>query len=224
MSEAGPFECRLEVRGSDLDANRHLRNTVFSEYATHTRFSLLASHGFSQTRFEALRFGPVMFREEIRYRREVLFGDAVAVNVLFGGLAVDGSQWKVVQEVHRSDGRQATVLTVLGGNTRSTSRFGSVRRKPVAPRRWLGVLVRRDRHIRVRRVRRQRCRSQASAPALGTLCFSLNSDCFPARPAASRPRLSDETIRCGSGNATTRKRSNGSTNPPRAWTRFASSR
>lgn len=107
-------EQRFEVRWSDLDANRHLRNTVFSEYATHTRFSLLAAHGFPQARFEALRFGPVMFREEIRYRREVRFGDAVVVNVLFAGLSPDGSQWKVVQEVARADGRQAAVLTILG--------------------------------------------------------------------------------------------------------------
>lgn len=114
MADAQPFECRFEVRWSDLDANRHLRNTVFSEYATHTRFGLLALHGFSQSEFETLRFGPVMFREEIRYRREVVFGDTVAANVLFAGLAEDGSQWKVVQEVRRSDGRRAAVLTIQG--------------------------------------------------------------------------------------------------------------
>jgi acyl-CoA thioester hydrolase len=114
VSDEQAFEQRFEVRWSDLDANRHLRNTIFSEYATHTRFRLLESHGFSQAKFESLRFGPVMFREEIRYRREVRFGDAAVVNVLFAGLAPDGSQWKVVQEVTRSDDRQAAVLTIEG--------------------------------------------------------------------------------------------------------------
>ena len=42
-------------------ANRHVRNTIFSELATHTRFRLLEAHGFPQERFESLRFGPVMF-------------------------------------------------------------------------------------------------------------------------------------------------------------------
>lgn len=114
MNQEQAFEERFTVRWSDLDANRHLKNTVFSEYATHTRFRMLEAHGFSQARFEALRFGPVMFREEIRYRREVLFGQDVMVNVLFDGLSEDGSQWRVRQEVARADNKQAAILTIDG--------------------------------------------------------------------------------------------------------------
>lgn len=110
----GPFQRRFEVRWADLDANRHVRNTAFSEYATHTRFAFLASAGFPQARFEELRFGPVMFREETRFRREVLFGDVLTVSVRCSGLAADGSQWRVVQDVVRSDGREAAVLTIEG--------------------------------------------------------------------------------------------------------------
>ena len=114
MTHAPAHQERFTVRWSDLDANRHLRNTVFSEYATHTRFRMLDAHGFSQRQFEALRFGPVMFREEVRYRREVVFGDEVSVNVLIDGLSPDGSQWRVRQEVHRLDGKEAAVLTIDG--------------------------------------------------------------------------------------------------------------
>ncbi len=114
MGDAHAFEQRFEVRWSDLDANRHLRNTIYSEFATHTRFTMLESHGFPQPRFEALRFGPVMFREEIRYRREVRFGDTVAVDVRFAGLSEDGSHWKVHQEVRRPDGKQAAALVIEG--------------------------------------------------------------------------------------------------------------
>lgn len=108
------FEEQFAVRWADLDANRHVRNTIFSELATHTRFRLLEAHGFSQARFESLRFGPVMFREEIRYRRELIFGEKVTVSVVFAGLSEDGSQWRVHQEVTRSDRKQAAVLTIDG--------------------------------------------------------------------------------------------------------------
>lgn len=114
MSQGQAFEQRFEVRWADLDANRHLRNTIYSELATHTRFRMLEARGFSQQRFEALRFGPVMFREEIRYRREARFGDTLRVSVAVAGLAPDGSQWKVHQEVLRPDGKQAAVLTIEG--------------------------------------------------------------------------------------------------------------
>lgn len=115
MQDEQPFECRFEVRWSDLDGNRHVRGSAYSDYATHTRFRLLTSHGFDQARLEAMRFGPVMMREEIRYRREVLFGDSLVVNVRCAGLSTDGSQWRVHQEVVRSDGRVAAVLTIQGG-------------------------------------------------------------------------------------------------------------
>ena len=114
MSQPGSFEVRFAIRWADLDANRHVRNTVFSEFATHTRFRLLEARGFPQERFESLRFGPVMFREEIRYRRELVFGDEATVGVIAAGLSEDGSQWRVHQEVTRADGKQAAVLRIDG--------------------------------------------------------------------------------------------------------------
>ena len=115
MRDGLAFECGFEVRWSDLDGNRHVRNTAFSEYATHTRFRLLAAHGFDQARLQALGFGPVMMREEIRYKREVLYGDALVVTVRCAGLSSDASQWRVHQDVLRPDGREAAVLTIQGG-------------------------------------------------------------------------------------------------------------
>jgi acyl-CoA thioester hydrolase len=114
MQEHTRFEEHFSIRWSDLDANRHVRNTIFSELATHTRFRFLEAHGFSQTRFEELRFGPIMFREDIRYRRELLFGEAVTVTVQCAGLSDDGSRWRVQQQVLKSDGKQAAVLVIDG--------------------------------------------------------------------------------------------------------------
>ena len=127
MQDGEAFECHFEVRWADLDGNRHVRNTAFSEYATHTRFRLLPAHGFTQARLESLRFGPVMMREEIRYRREVLFGDALRVNVRCSALSLDSSHWRVHQDVFRSDAREAAILTIQGGWIDLDSR------KPIVP-------------------------------------------------------------------------------------------
>lgn len=114
MEQQSAFKVHFSIRWADLDANRHVRNTVFSEFATHTRFRLLEAHGFPQERFESLRFGPVMFREEIRYRRELVFGDDATVSVIAAGLSEDGSRWRVHQEVTRADGKQAAILRIDG--------------------------------------------------------------------------------------------------------------
>jgi len=109
------FTCPFEVRWGDIDGNRHVRNTAFSEYATHTRFRLLAAHGFDAARLEALRFGPVMMREETRYRRELHLGDRVTVTVRCSGISPDASHWRVHQEVLRHGGKDAALLTIQGG-------------------------------------------------------------------------------------------------------------
>lgn len=109
------FEITVEVRWDDLDANRHVRNTAFSEYASNARFHLLVAHGFDQMRLEQLRFGPVMMREDIHYRRELFFGDVLTVRVHAAGLSTDGSHWRVYQEVLRPDGKEAATLFIQGG-------------------------------------------------------------------------------------------------------------
>ncbi len=109
-----PFEQQIVVRWQDIDANRHLRNTAYSEFATDTRFRFVAAHGYPMERFEALRFGPVILREDIRYRREVLLGQTVTVNFMLAGVSADGSQWRVRQQVRLPDGKEAAVLTLDG--------------------------------------------------------------------------------------------------------------
>lgn len=108
------FEQQIVVRWQDIDANRHLRNTAFSEYATDTRFRMLLSRGFGQAEFEEVRIGPVILREDIRYRREVLLGQTVTVNAMSAGLSDDGSHWRIRQEIRLPDGREAATLTLDG--------------------------------------------------------------------------------------------------------------
>ncbi len=115
MPDPVAFEQQIVVRWQDIDANGHVRNTAYSEYATDTRFRYVAAHGYTQERFAELRFGPVILREDIRYRREVLIGQTVSVNFLSAGLSADGSSWRVRQEIRLPDGREAAVLTLDGG-------------------------------------------------------------------------------------------------------------
>lgn len=114
MNQSQPFREHFSIRWSDLDSNRHVRNTIFSDFATHTRFRFLEANGFPHARFETMRFGPVMFREEIRYRRELTFGQEVFANIVAAGLSEDGSHWSVHQEVTRSDGKLAASLRIDG--------------------------------------------------------------------------------------------------------------
>ena len=108
------FEREFEVRWADLDPNRHLRNTAYSDYATHTRFSVLIEHGFTPSRFEELSFGPVVFREETRFMREVAMGDKVTIDVTVAGLSADATRGRLRPPVRRPAGAPGGEVTLEG--------------------------------------------------------------------------------------------------------------
>ena len=94
------------VRWSDADANGHLRNTAYPEFANDTRVALLASFGYPWTRFQSLHLGPVLFREEIEYRREAAIGEEVLVDALCAGIAPDASRWSIRHRLWKADGTE----------------------------------------------------------------------------------------------------------------------
>ncbi len=109
-----PFVRRFRVRWADADANGHLRNTAFSEYANDTRVAVFAAAGYPWTRFQSLHLGPVLFREEIEYRREAAIGEEVLVDAIADGLAPDASRWRVLHRLWKPDGTEMARITVTG--------------------------------------------------------------------------------------------------------------
>lgn len=112
MSDA--FRTEMEVRWGDLDANGHVRNTAYSEFATQARLRFLDTRGFPAERFNRMGIGPIYFREETVYRRELRLGDVVTVEVRSDGLAPDVSRWRVAHRLLRPGGEVAGFVTVDG--------------------------------------------------------------------------------------------------------------
>lgn len=102
------FERSYTVLWADLDANRHLRNSAYSDYCSHTRFAYLAEHGLTLERMGELGVGPVLFRESTDYARELRLGDAFTVTFLLSALAPDGSRWRFHHDLYRleADGQR----------------------------------------------------------------------------------------------------------------------
>lgn len=95
------------VKWSDLDANVHLRNTAYLDYAAQSRFEYLAEHGFAPQDFQRHRMGPVIFSEMVEYRKELKLLESFSVSMLCGGLNADGSHYVMVNEFRNSKGELA---------------------------------------------------------------------------------------------------------------------
>lgn len=106
------FEGR--VLWSQIDANMHLRHSAYADFAAQARLQILESLGFNANLLEKLKIGPILFREELIYMREVRPSDTVLVTCELTSCRRDGSRWSFTQGLYRGDGVQAAQINVQG--------------------------------------------------------------------------------------------------------------
>ncbi len=105
---------QFTIQWRDLDANGHMRNTAYLEYATQARFAFFAAHGFSLREFRRLSLGPITLRDEITYLREVQMLATIESRLHAANWSNDGSRFRLVNEIVNRDGdRIARVVADL---------------------------------------------------------------------------------------------------------------
>jgi acyl-CoA thioester hydrolase len=114
-ARAGKWTHPIGVRWADVDANGHMRNTAYSEFAADARVAFLADHGFPLQRLHELGIAPVIMTEELRYRRECMLGERLTVSVAISALSDDARRARVEQEISKPDGTAAAVVRLDGG-------------------------------------------------------------------------------------------------------------
>lgn len=102
------------IRWADLDPNFHLRHSAYYDIAAQVRNEYLEENGITLQVMKELHFGPVIFREECLFRREVMYGEKISVKVELSKLRRDFSRWAVRNTFLKADGTVAALLTVEG--------------------------------------------------------------------------------------------------------------
>jgi acyl-CoA thioester hydrolase len=109
-----PITTTCEVRWADLDPNGHARHTAFMDWATHSRLAAFASQGVTTGRFQELGVGPVIFREETDYLREVGGEDRITVGFEFTGGSPAWKHFRIRHVLTRLDGVHCATVVVRG--------------------------------------------------------------------------------------------------------------
>ena len=94
---------RFEIRWNDLDANKHLANSAYIQYMSHTRMSFLSENGFDHRAMAKHNIGPVVFHEHVYYFKESLKGE-VLVSFELGGISQDGRFFRFVHNFYDPNG------------------------------------------------------------------------------------------------------------------------
>ena len=108
------FEKTLEVRWSDCDPNRHVTHSKYYDYGAHCRVSFFIESGFNTEKMAELQIGPILFKEECTFIKELKIQDTVRVNILKGEISEDGGRWTVHHEIFNQKGDKCAHITAKG--------------------------------------------------------------------------------------------------------------
>lgn len=103
-----------EVRWADMDSNRHLRHSVYLDFAAQTRVALFSDYGLPMDEIAKIGLGPILFREEIKYLREVNGMEEVTVYCELNWMYEDGSRWSFFHQMFKNGDTPVAELTVDG--------------------------------------------------------------------------------------------------------------
>lgn len=109
------FKRNFKARWGDMDFNGHMANTAYLNIAGDVRMMYFEEKGFTMRRFEELRLGPVVMKDEIEYFKELRLLEEFQVHQLLAGLSDDGFKFKIKNIFYNSDLKKVAVITSTGG-------------------------------------------------------------------------------------------------------------
>lgn len=112
--EKEKYSKTYEARWSDIDPNRHLRHSVYNDYAAHTRVAMFGDFGLSIPEIAKQGLGPILFREETRFFKEIHMSEVITVKCALKKMRRDGSRWTFQHELYKEGGTKAAEIIVDG--------------------------------------------------------------------------------------------------------------
>ncbi len=108
------FSRPIQIRWSDLDPNFHLRHSVYYDWGAFCRVEFLNAYGLTAEVMQKLQFGPILFKEECVFRKEIKLGDEIKMNLQLIRARKDFSRWSIQHQIVKNGDVLCAVLTVDG--------------------------------------------------------------------------------------------------------------
>src|SRR3569833_146102 len=103
-----------QVLWSQIDANQHLRHSAYADFGAQARLTMLEKLGLQPAELFKYKIGPILFREELFYLREIGINDYIKVTCELIKSRSDGSRWSIRHEIYRGDGIKAAIIITDG--------------------------------------------------------------------------------------------------------------
>jgi acyl-CoA thioester hydrolase len=104
----------IQIRWSDLDPNVHLRHSVYYDWGAFCRISFLHEYNLTSELMHQLKIGPILFREECIFKKEIRLGDKVTISLEVIKAKRDFSRWAIQHTIKKDADTIAAILVVEG--------------------------------------------------------------------------------------------------------------
>lgn len=111
MSE---FQRTYRVIWANLDPNRHMRHTAYNDFAAQARVEFFTENGLSIEDLVKMGIGPILFREDTRFLREVGMNELITVGFAVKKARKDGSKWSIRHNIIKESGELSCTIDVEG--------------------------------------------------------------------------------------------------------------
>lgn len=120
------YQEKITIRWSDLDPNFHVRHSVYYDWAAQLRTNFIFAHGLTPDIMQKHQFGPILFREEALFKKELQFGDDLIMDFFASKLRRDYSRFSMRHHIWR--GQDLCAIVNIDG-----AWIDTVKRKLTAP-------------------------------------------------------------------------------------------
>ena len=105
---------KLEIRWADLDPNFHVLHSKYYDFGAYCRMAFLTEHSVTVASMLEHHIGPIIFREECLFKKEIKFGDEVIISVMLDKITADHRKWSMVHELRINGDTLAALITIDG--------------------------------------------------------------------------------------------------------------
>lgn len=108
------FSVVFPTKWSDFDPNRHMRHTAYNDYAAEVRVRYFKEQGMPIEDFAKENLGPILFKEETSFYKEIHLGENITVNLTLKAISKNLERWKLEHHIFNESGKLSATVNVYG--------------------------------------------------------------------------------------------------------------
>jgi acyl-CoA thioester hydrolase len=104
----------VTIRWSDLDPNFHVRHSVYYDWGAYVRMCYLNEIGLTPQLLIQHHLGPILFREEAIFKKEIHFNDLIEVDIKMVASTANGDRWHLQHTLKNKNGTLHAIINIEG--------------------------------------------------------------------------------------------------------------